>query len=70
MITRNRRAIEQVLRGIVMTIKEKIQVIKQDEKAIYDYRKYHQDEDERIGLVQAEHLLYRKRKKLEKKLKK
>lgn len=52
-----------------MTRKEKIAIIKQCEKAIYDYRKYHQDDYERIGLGQAEYLLYRKRKRLEKKLK-
>lgn len=53
-----------------MTRKEEIAVIKQCEKAIYDYREYHQDEDERVGMGRAEYILYRKRKRLEKKLKK
>lgn len=52
-----------------MTRKEKIAVVKQDEKMISDYQAYHQDEDERIGLERAIYLLRRKRKRLEEKLK-
>lgn len=50
-------------------IKAEIAVIRKCEKAIYDYRQYHQDEDERIGLGQAIYILYRKQKRLQTKLK-
>lgn len=56
-----------------MTRKEEIAVIKKCEKTIYDYQQSlcgGRELSFRHGLIRAETILYRKRKRLEKKLKK